>query len=78
MWTPWENYELSCSCNPPQEGQTQYSTLDVKDPEMRAIMLRYVIAFEQFGDANQVQESLASVEWGAVEWWQWLGTRNWT
>ena len=45
MWTPWANYELSCSCNPPQ-GQTQYRTLDVKDPKTRDVVLKYVIAFE--------------------------------
>ena len=47
MWTPWANYVLSCSCKPPQEGQTQYRTLEVKDPETRAVVLRYVIAFER-------------------------------
>ena len=62
MWTPWANYELSCSCKPPQEGQTKYRTMDVRDPETRGVVLRYVIAFEQPGDANQVQEKSASVE----------------
>ena len=52
MWTPWANYELSYSCKPPQEGQTQYMTLEVKDPEMRGIVLRYVIAFEQSEDVK--------------------------
>ena len=59
MWTPWANYELSCSYKPPPEGQTQYRTLDVKNPETRGVVLRYVIAFEQPGD---VQETIASVE----------------
>ena len=62
MWTPWANHELLCSCNPPQEGQTKYRTLNVKDPETRSVVLRYVIAFEQLGDANQGQETSASVE----------------
>ena len=59
MWTPWANYELLCYCKPPQEGQIQYRTLDVKDPKTRGVVLRYVIAFEQPGD---VQETIASVE----------------
>ena len=63
MWTPWANYELSCSCNPPQEGQTRYRTLDVKNPETRSVVLRYIIAFEQSEDVNQVQETLDTRNW---------------
>ena len=47
IWTPWANYELLCSCKPPSEGQTQYRTLEVRDPETKTIVLIYVIAFEQ-------------------------------
>ena len=47
MWTPWANYELLCSCKPPQKGRTQYRTLEVKDPQTKTIVLIYVIAFEQ-------------------------------
>ena len=49
IWTPWANYELLCSCKPPQERQTQYRTLEVKDPETKTVVLTYVIAFEQKG-----------------------------
>ena len=62
IWTPWANYELSCFCEPSREGQTQYRTLEVKDPETKTVVLRYVIAFEQLEDAvNQIQGQ-ASVE----------------
>ena len=47
IWTPWANYKLSCSCKPPQEGQTQYRTLKVKDPKTKTVVLIYIIAFEQ-------------------------------
>ena len=47
IWTPWANYELLCSHKPPPKGQTQYRTLEVKDPETKTVVLNYVIAFEQ-------------------------------
>ena len=49
IWTSWANYELLCSCKPPQKRQTQYRTLEVKDPETKTVVLIYVIAFEQKG-----------------------------
>ena len=53
IWTPWANYELLCSCKPPQpeKGQTQYKTLKVKDPQTKTVVMIYVIAFEQ-GDVS--------------------------
>ena len=62
IWTPWANYELLCSCNPPQKGQTQYRTLEVMDPETKTIVLIYVIAFEQKEVNNRIQEAVASIE----------------
>ena len=47
IWTPWANYELLCSCKPPQKGRTQYRTLEVKDPQTKTVVMIYVIAFEQ-------------------------------
>ena len=47
IWTPWANYELLCSCKPPPKGQTQYRTLEVKDPETKTVVLIYVIAFKK-------------------------------
>jgi hypothetical protein len=57
IWTPWTNYDLSCSCEPPQEGETQYRTLEVKDPETKIVVLRYVIAFKRLEDVDQMQET---------------------
>ena len=62
IWTPWTNYDLSYSCEPPQEGQTRYRTLEVMDPETKVVVLRYVIAFEQREDADQMPEPAASLE----------------
>jgi WD40 repeat protein len=62
IWTPWTNYDLSCSCEPPQEGQTQYRTLEVMDPETKVVVLRYVIAFERLEDVDQMQEPAVSLE----------------
>ena len=62
IWTPWANYELLCSCKPPQKGQTQYRTLEVKDPQTKAIVLIYVIAFEQEDESNGLQEAVISVK----------------
>ena len=62
IWTPWANYELLCSCKPPQKGQTQYRTLEVKDPETRTVVLIYIIAFEQKDVNNEIQESVASID----------------
>ena len=62
IWTPWANYELSCSCKPPQKGRTQYRTLEVKDPQTKTAVLIYVIAFEQEDVSNGVQEAVVSVE----------------
>ena len=47
IWTPWANFELLCSCKPPQKGRTQYRTLEVKDPQTKTVVMIYVIAFEQ-------------------------------
>ena len=47
IWTPWANYELLCSCKPPQKGRTQYRTLEVKDPKTKTVVMIYVIAFKQ-------------------------------
>ena len=62
IWTPWADYELLCSCKPPPEGQTQYRTLEVKDPETKTVVLIYVIAFEQRDINTRIQEETASVE----------------
>ena len=62
IWTPWANYELLCSCKPPQEGQTQYRTLEVKDPETKTVVLIYVIAFEQKDVNDGIQGAVASVK----------------
>ena len=62
IWTPWANYELLCSCKPPQKGQTQYRTLEVKDPKTKTIVLIYVIDFEQKDVNDGIQEEAASVE----------------
>jgi hypothetical protein len=48
IWTPWANYELSCSCKPPPKGQTEYRTLEVKDPDTKIVVLTYVIAFGNY------------------------------
>ena len=50
------NYELSHSCKPPREGQIEYRTLKVKDPETKIVVLRYVIAFKLLEDVDQMQE----------------------
>ena len=47
IWTPWANFELLCSCEPPQEGRTQYRTLEVKDPQTKTVVMIYVIAFKK-------------------------------
>ena len=64
IWTPWPNYELLCSCKPPQKERTQYRTLEVKDPQTTTIVLIYVIAFEQDSEdvRNGFQEAVVSVE----------------
>ena len=62
IWTPWANYELSCSCRPLQKGRTQYRTLEVKDPQTKTVVLIYVIAFEQEDVSNGFQEAVVSVE----------------
>ena len=48
IWTPWADYELSCSCKPPPKGQTEYRTLEVKDPDTKIVVLTYVIAFGNY------------------------------
>ena len=60
IWTPLANYELSCSYKPLRDGQTQYRTLEVKDPETKAVVLIYIIAFEQ-EDRHKIQATAASV-----------------
>ena len=45
IWTPWANFELLCSCKPPQKGRTRYRTLEVKDPHTKTVVMIYVIAF---------------------------------
>ena len=62
IWTPWANYELLCSCKPPQKGRTQYRTLEVKDPQTKTAVMIYVIAFEQENASNRFQEAVVSVE----------------
>ena len=62
IWTPWANYELLCSCKPPQKGRTQYKTLKVKDPLTKTVVLIYIIAFEQEDVSNGSQEAVVSVE----------------
>ena len=62
IWTPWANYELSCSCKPPQNGRTQYRTLEVKKPQTKTVVMIYVIAFEQEDVSNEFQEAVVSVE----------------
>ena len=63
IWTPWANYELLCSCKPPQKERTQYRTLEVKDPQTKTVVLIYVIAFEQEDVSNGSQEApVVSVE----------------
>ena len=56
IWTPWANYELLCSCKPPQKGRTQYRTLEVKDPLTKIVVMIYVIAFKQEDVSNGLQE----------------------
>ena len=53
IWTPWANFELLCSFKPPQKGQTQYRTLEVKDPKTKTIVLIYVIPFEEKRQVNK-------------------------
>ena len=48
VWTPWANYELLCSCKPPPKGQTEYRTLEVRDPDTKIVVLIYVIAFGHY------------------------------
>ena len=62
IWTPWANYELLCTCKSPQKGQTQYRTLEVKDPKTKTIVLIYVIAFEQKDVNIEIQEAGFFVE----------------
>ena len=62
IWTPWANYEVLCSCQPPQKGQTQYRTLKVQDPETKTVVLIYVISFERKDVNNGIQEEAASVD----------------
>ena len=57
IWTPWANHELLCSCKPPQKGQTQYRTLEVKDPQTKTVVMIYIIAFEQEDVSNGFQEA---------------------
>ena len=52
IWTPWANYELLYSCKPPQKGQTQYGTLEVKDPQTKTVVMIYIFAFEQEDVSN--------------------------
>ena len=74
IWTPWANYELLCSCKPPQKGRTQYGTLEVKDPQTRTVVMIYVIAFEQEDvSSNEFQEAVVSVQWRHC----WIGTGAW-
>lgn len=40
---------------PAQEGQTQYRTLEAKDPEMKTVVLIYDIAFEQEDVNTQIR-----------------------
>ena len=61
IWTPCANYELLCSCKPPQEGRTHYRTLEVKDPQKKTVVMIYVIAFEQEDVSNGSQEAVVSV-----------------
>ena len=62
IWTPWANYELLCSCKPPQKGRTQYRTLEVKDPQTKTVVMIYVVAFEQEDVSNGFREAVVSVE----------------
>ena len=62
IWTPWANYEVVCSCQPPQKGQTQYRTLKVQDPETKTVVLIYIISFEQKDAKDEIQDGAASVE----------------
>ena len=59
IWTPWANFEVLCSCQPPQKGQTQYRTLRVQDPETKTVVLIYVVSFEQRDVNNGIQEAVA-------------------
>jgi WD40 repeat protein len=51
IWTPWANHELSHSRETPREGHTEYRILEVKNPETKIVVLRYVIAFEDVKSA---------------------------
>ena len=48
IWTPWANYELLCSCKPPPKGETEYRTLEVRDPNTKTVVLIYVITFGRY------------------------------
>ena len=79
IWTPWTNYEVLCSCQPPQKGQTQYRTLKVQDPETKTVVLIYVISFERKDVNNGIQEALASVDWrNGTGSWAWHDSYSFT